>query len=132
MWNLLKRRLPKQVVVIPLDQRGPYHAVWINQTDRLPTPGVKGYAYATLGLMPEAVVGAAISVRGPGFDPTQPVPAMQLQSVTPAGIATTAGSIYRDPLFDPNAPGTGFTDPFTGNNNVPYPHFEIAPAGEAI
>ncbi len=125
-------RKKKPAVVIPLDRRSPFHAVWLRQNANLPTPGMDSYAYATLGLTPTPPVGNAISVRGPGMNPAQPQQVYAAQTLTTQGVPLIAGQIFGSPLFDPNAPGNGYTDPFTGLNNVPYPRFEIAPAGEAI
>lgn len=126
-----RKSVQRPAVVIPLDRRAPYHAVWLNTEPNQPSPGMDAYAYATLGLVPFSPIGPAIGVRGISA-PTQPKQDYFLQTVTAQGIPLIAGNIQGERLFDPNIPGNGYTDPFTGINNVPYPKYDIAPAGEAI
>ena len=124
----LKKR---KVVIVPLDQRGPFHAVWGQKRQNLPTPGAMSYAYETLGLAPTSVIDHAVAVRGQ-IRAEQPQQSYVGQAVPVQGIPIVAGQIYGAPLYDPNA---GYTDPFTGLNNIPYskPQPGDAPyAGRAI
>lgn len=125
MFNLFKRR-PKPTVIVPLDQRGPFHAVWTKQ--RQPSPGMMTYSYGTLGLAPTSPIDHAVAVRMQ-INATQPLQPVVTNAVQTMGVPLVAGQIFGQPLFDPNA---GYTDPVTGLNNVPYNKFGQAPAGVAI
>lgn len=122
-------RKSKQVIVIPPDQRGPYHAVW--RMGRTLTGGPMRYAYSTLGLVPFSAIGPGIAKRQQ-LRETTPNTVMQTQAVYTAGIALQQGQVFGQPLLDPNAPGSGYSDPLTPLGNVPYPRFDIAPAGAII
>lgn len=117
-----------QKVVIPLDKRGPYHAIWGNKKKNLPTPGAMSYAYETLGLAPTSVINGAVAVREQIFA-LQPEQPFVTNAVPVQGVPLVAGQIYGARLYDPDA---GYTDPNTGLDNVPY-HKPIpgnpAPAG---
>lgn len=114
MFSFLRRKKP--AAIIPLDRRGPFHAVWGNKRGNLPTPGMDAYAYETLGLAPTSPINGAVAVRMQirAEQPQQPYVTL---AVPVQGVPLVAGQVYGQPLYDPDA---GFTDPHTGLNNVPY------------
>lgn len=118
----------RKTVVVPRE-KGPFHLVWHKTTQ--PTPGVMGYAYESLALFPVTPAGPTVNVRQPhAFDTRQPLQPMVANAVTTRGIPTTAGQLFGQPLYDPDA--GQFTRGAMGNNNVPYARKDLIEYGLSL
>lgn len=122
-WPLGKTKKPKLerhgLTFNPLEVQyaGPYHAKWRDTAQ--PTPGAMSYAYDTLALPPFDLIWTGVLVTNkPSALPGTPV--LANQAVKLQGLPLTAGMIYGQPLFDPNA---GYAAPpsIGADFNIPFP-----------
>jgi hypothetical protein len=97
-----KRKAPP---VDPNAGEGNYLNVW--ERKDMPDPGAQAYAWETLGLEPFSPIGPGVRTRI-GIKPLF-AQVYTEQAVILNGIPTTAGQIFGQPLFDPSAPGSGYT-----------------------
>lgn len=115
----------KRVVTVPR-ARGPFHLVW--KKTRQPTPGVMNYAYESLALFPVTPAGPTVNVRQPhAFSPQQPMQPFAMNAVWTRGIPTTAGQLFGQPLYDPDA--GQYTRGAQGFANVPYARHDLLEYG---
>lgn len=93
--------------------KGTWRAVW--QAMRLPDPGTGNYAYSTLQLPFHVNLPTEGAARNGGYTSIfrlfrgTETPLFANQQIVVTGIPLTAGQISLQPLFDPNAPGSGYT-----------------------
>lgn len=99
--------------VDPNDGYPDYKAVW--ERKAMPDPGAQNYAWESLGLEPFSPIGPGVRVRI-GITPLfSQIYTQQAGFLT--GIPTTAGQMFGQPLFDPAAPGSGYTVSLPGQGS---------------
>jgi len=98
---------PKNEKPVQLIGDGFYQAVYSNREFNLPLPGAQAFAWETLGLVEFSPIGPSV-VPDRSIRPTENGVFAGL-AITVAGIPMQAGQIVGQPLFDPSAPGSGYT-----------------------
>lgn len=104
-WPFAPKRKPVQGPPNVNERAGSFHIVY--ERKRMPDPGAQNYAYESLALLQFAPSGPSVAACQQ-IEPTEG----QLyfaQGWRVAGIPTIAGQIITQPLYDPDAPGSGFT-----------------------
>lgn len=84
-----------------------YHAMFSHK--KLPGAGAGEFVWNTYQQPRVSPIGAGTQVRHPFVETQQPLYAFQM--TVPTGMYAIAGQLYSQPLFDPNAPGSGYVTP---------------------
>lgn len=98
---------------VTLGIKGTWRPVWAAK--RLPDPGSGNYAYTTLQLPLHVNMPTEGAARNGGYTSIfrlfrgTEMPLFANQQIVVSGIPLTAGQLALQPLFDPNAPGNGYT-----------------------
>ncbi len=105
-----------------------FRQVW--RKVRPPNPGTGYYPYQSLALVPETPIGPAVAARN---RLVKPLPGTAQDYVTLnapiAGLPIVAGQMAPNRLYSPEQ-GIRGNKPL--QQNIPYPVYEVAPAGRAI
>lgn len=129
MWPFTRKNNDPPAAVV--DDFGPrpdgfMEYAWVRK--KMPDPGALSYAFETLDLPLQTVIGPAIAVRYP----TKPIqqgaqPYYPRQQVALQGFGTVSGGIVSQPLYNPEyAAFSGL--PIPQNNSTVFKN-EIQPAG---
>lgn len=126
MFGIFKRRRKVQEPLVrgSPPPKGMFNPIW--ERKRLPGPGAMNYAYEGLSLAAQSPIGPGVRTRTP-IIPFAQIPTEAPHMVTLAGLPTVSGQLVKAPLYDPDNGGYG--PPLIGTPPMPFPHYDIAPAG---